>query len=77
VIVTGWAFTDTRNSTRCPRCKAEPGDVCRTPGGRKNDPPHGERGAAYLAAIGAEEYKRRHMRGPAKTLGSVLGEREK
>jgi hypothetical protein len=39
----GASSTDTRNNTTCPKCKAEPGNPCRSPSGKKTEYPHGER----------------------------------
>ena len=43
----GWEPTDTRLYAACSRCKAEPGEYCRSPKGRKTRLPHGERITAF------------------------------
>ena len=50
---TGGANTDAVAEVTCPKCKAAPGERCRTPKGRLTDPPHGERVAAFLLLPGA------------------------
>lgn len=38
-----WMFTDARERVSCPRCKAEKGQGCATPKGRRTLEPHSER----------------------------------
>lgn len=44
-VVSCWIYTNTTLLCACPKCQAQPGDYCRTPGGRKvqGGVPHVER----------------------------------
>lgn len=45
---TGFIFKDARNFERCPRCKAQQGEYCVQPNGRKVGKPHKERVALFM-----------------------------
>ena len=59
-IISKWANTQTVAEVSCPRCCAVPGEYCKQPSGRQASSVHMERGFAYSAKIGREEFDRRH-----------------
>ena len=58
--VSKWAFTQATAEVSCDKCKAAPGEPCKTPKGRKALEPHTHRSLAYMNSIGKEEFTKRH-----------------
>jgi len=58
--ISRWANTQATAEVACPRCGMQAGVECRTPKMRRLFTIHTERGNAYFAKIGRDEWLRRY-----------------